>query len=124
MKKFTKVVAALSVAAILASGCSKSTNTGSSNGPATYKAGTYTATSQGNNGEVKVEVVFTDDKIDSITIVEHQETPGLGDAAMEKLISDILDKQSADVDVVSGATNSSNALINAVKDCMNQAKGN
>jgi len=124
MKKFSKLLAVMLIAILVVSGCSKSTNTGSSSGDAAYKAGTYTATAQGNNGEIKVEVVFTEDKIESITVVEHQETPGLGDAAMDKLSSEIVEKQSTDVDVVAGATNSSNALINAVKDCINQAKGN
>lgn len=87
-----------------------------------FKDGTYTATEKGNNGDVTVEVVIEGGKIASVTTPEHGETPGLGDVAMEKVIESIVEANSAEVDTVSGATNSSNAVINAVKACLDQAK--
>lgn len=42
--------------------------------------------------------------------------------AAEKLQAAILEKQSAEVDVVTDATLTSNAIITAVTDCLNQAK--
>ncbi|NLY85082.1 MAG: FMN-binding protein [Tissierellia bacterium] len=124
MKKLTSLFAVLLVAVVLVTGCSQSTDVGSSDGGSMYKGGTYTATAKGNNGDVTVEVVFTDDAIKSITVVEHQETGGLGDTAMDSIINEILEKQTTEVDVVAGATNSCNAVIEAVEDCINQAKGN
>ncbi len=43
---------------------------------------------------------------------------------MDSIINEILEKQTTEVDVVAGATNSCNAVIEAVEDCINQAKGN
>ena len=73
----------------------------------TFKAGTYTATGQGNNGSIKVEVVLSDTAIESITILESSETAGLGDTALQSLIEDIIAHQSLGVDTVTGASNSS-----------------
>ena len=42
-----------------------------------FKAGTYTAEAQGMNGAVKVEVVFTADRIETVTVTDHAETAGI-----------------------------------------------
>lgn len=86
-----------------------------------FKAGTYTSTQKGNNGDVTVEVTVSDSKIEDIKILEHKETPNLGDTAMDSLIEKIKENQTIAVDAVTGATNSSTALIEAVKDCATQA---
>lgn len=52
---------------------------------AAYTAGTYTAQGQGHNGMVEVEVVFSDSAIESIRIVNHNETPGVSDVALERV---------------------------------------
>lgn len=88
-----------------------------------YTSGTYTATANGNNGEVEVAVTFTEDKIEKIEIIQQKETVGLGTTAMERLSKEIVDYQSLGVDTIAGATNSSNALLEAVKDCVKQAGG-
>ncbi|MCI5773381.1 MAG: FMN-binding protein [Erysipelotrichaceae bacterium] len=88
---------------------------------ASYTAGTYTSTVDGHNDKVTVEVTFTDSAIETITVTEHAETAGLGDTAMETVIASIIENQSLEVDTVSGATVSSEALISAVQDCINQA---
>ena len=77
-----------------------------------YKDGTYTSTQKGNNGDVTVEVKIEGGKIAS----------GLGDVAMEKICAAIVEANSAEVDTVSGATNSSNAVIKGVTECLDQAK--
>ncbi|MEF2968458.1 FAD-dependent oxidoreductase [Paenibacillus sp. M1] len=96
----------------------------SSSGDAIYKAGTYTATAKGNNGKVTVEVVFDDTSIVSVTVKENSETQGLGDAAIERISQQIVEGQTLAVDTVSGATNSSKAILAAVEDCVKQAGGN
>ena len=94
---------------------------GSNDKAASYTAGTYTAKAAGNNGDVEVSVTFSDSEITEITVGENQETAGLADAPIESIPAAIVKAQSADVDTVSGATNTSNAIITAVKDCMQQA---
>ena len=73
----------------------------------------FKVTEKGYKGDVTAKVTFDGDKIASID-VDHQETEGLGKDAIEKLIPQIIDNQSINVDTISGATFSSNALINAV----------
>ena len=88
---------------------------------ASYTAGTYTSTVDGMNGEVTIEVTFSDSAIESINIVEQAESEGLGDVALETVTAAILEAQSTDVDTVSEATVSSEAAIAAVEDCIAQA---
>ncbi|MBQ6972624.1 MAG: flavocytochrome c [Synergistaceae bacterium] len=90
-----------------------------------YTPGTYTAKATGNNVNVPIEVsvTFDADKITDIKIVKHEETPGLGDKAFEKVIPAILSAQSTQVDGMTGATMSSNALKEAVNACIAQASG-
>lgn len=118
MKKLMKSSLAFFVAFSMI-GC-----TSAPNSDAIYKAGKYSVTTNGNNGEVEVEVTFTDDKIDSIDVVSHKETEGLGDKALEKVKQEILEKQSTDVDTVSGATFSSKAMIEAVNKAISEASVN
>ena len=66
---------------------------------------------------------FSDSAIVSVTAVGEKETKGLGDVALEKLIPAVMQAQSAEVDAVAGATITSNAMLQAVASCINQAKG-
>jgi len=88
-----------------------------------FKAGTYTGKGQGRNGDVTVKVVFSDSAIVSIDVVEHNETEGIYERAVEEVSRDIVGTQRLDVDIVSGATYTSNAIIEAVTDCVQQAGG-
>lgn len=86
-----------------------------------YGAGTYTATAQGM-GKVTVSVTVDENNILSIELVDISgETAGLGDKGAQKVANSIMTAQSTDVDVASGATMSSKAVINAVADCLAQA---
>jgi len=87
----------------------------------TYTPGTYTGVGTGNNGEVKVDVEFSEDAIVSVTVAEHGETPGIGDAAVDQLPAKILEAQSLEVDVITGASNTSHAILEAVADAATQA---
>lgn len=88
-----------------------------------YKAGTYTASANGKSGEIKVEVVFTADKIESVKILEQNETAGISDAPLKKISEKIVSNQSLAIDAVSGATYTSQAILTAVEDCVSQAGG-
>ena len=90
---------------------------------ALYTAGTYEATEYGMNGDVIVTAEFSESEILSVTVVGDKETKGIGDKAIETLSSLVVEKQSAEVDVVSGATVTSTAMLKALQSCINQAKG-
>ncbi len=82
---------------------------------------TYTATVNGHNAPMTVKVAVADGKITDIDYSDNLETIGVGKVALDKVAAKILDKQTVGVDGVSGATISSMALKNAVKDCLTQA---
>ena len=86
------------------------------------KNGTYSAYAQGYGGEFKVDVVFKDDKIADIYVNEHNETPSIGGVAIEQLINKMKEKNSYEVDIVSGATRTSSAMIEAVKSIYDDLK--
>lgn len=86
-----------------------------------YTAGTYTAAARGNNGDVTVEVTFSDSAITEVVVTAHEETPGLSDPAISGIPEAIKAQQSLAVDTVSGATNTSKAILAAVEDCVKQA---
>ena len=88
-----------------------------------YTPGTYTGTAAGKNGDVKVEVTFSANAIDSVKVVEHSETAGISDGAIENIPAAIVENQSLAVDTVSGATITSEAILKAVADAVAQAGG-
>jgi fumarate reductase flavoprotein subunit len=99
-------------------GCS--TATGSTAGA--VKDGTYTATGTGfQNGEVKVTITVKDGKITDAEVDSSSQSKGYGQDAAEGLAEEIVEEQSGDIDVVSGATATRNAVKEAVEDCMEQA---
>ena len=89
----------------------------------TYTPGTYTGVGAGKNGDITVEVTFSADKIERITVVSHSETPSLSDAAIANIPTQIVEAQSLGVDAVSGATYTSNGIVEAVADAVKQAGG-
>lgn len=88
-----------------------------------YTPGTYEASVQGMGGPVVVTMEFSEDAILSIQAVGELETKGLGDVAIEQLTEKVMEAQSAEVDMVTGATVSSTAMLTAVAECISQAKG-
>ena len=86
-----------------------------------YKDGTYTGYGEGMNGKVKVSVTISGDKIISISVGENSEDEEyLGEA--KGVIDRIIASQSTSVDVVSGATYSSNGIIGGVNEALSKAK--
>lgn len=100
------------------SACSEQSST-----EALYTAGTYEATEFGMNGDIHVVAEFSESEILSVNATGEKETKGLGDKALEELEKTVIEKQSVDVDVVAGATVSSTAMLKALKNCINKAKG-
>ncbi len=89
--------------------------------PVAFTAGTYTGTAKGYNGAVEVTVTFSDTAVTEVVVGANLETDHVGTVAFEPVIADILAANGTGVDVVSGATFSSNAVRNAVNDAAEQA---
>lgn len=75
---------------------------------------TLEGSAQGYGGEVKVTVEVKGDDIISVEAVGEKETQGVGSNAIEQLPDKIEESDSTDVEVVSGATVTSNAIKEAV----------
>lgn len=86
-----------------------------------FVPGTYMAAAKGMGGDVNVEVVVTEDAIQSVTVKEHSETAGISDPAIEKIPAAIVEAQGLGIDAVSGATITSNAILTAAADALGQA---
>ncbi len=77
--------------------------------------GVYESSANGMGGAVKVTVTVSGGKITAVEVGEHNETAGISDPAIEQMPAKIVEAQSADVDVVAGATVTSEAIKEAVK---------
>ncbi len=86
-----------------------------------FTAGTYTGTAQGFGGDVTATVTLSETEITDIQVIGDQETDGLGSVAIEQLPPKMLEAQSPNVDAMSGATVTSNAIIEAVTAALSQA---
>lgn len=90
----------------------------------TLTDGTYLSEQQGHNGPIKYEVTISDGKIEKIEVVKSYETVGVADKALfTDLPNEIIEKQAANVDAITGATISSLATMRAVEDVIAQAGG-
>ena len=78
--------------------------------PAMAETVTGTGTAKGFAGDVTVTVTVTDGVITNVTAVGASETQGIGSVALDKLVEDVLAYQTINVDSVSGATVTSNAI--------------
>ncbi|MDO4547582.1 MAG: FAD-dependent oxidoreductase [Clostridia bacterium] len=87
-----------------------------------YTPGTYSATTQGM-GDVVVTMTFDASNITDVVVDVSNETAGIGAGLGEQFAQQILSAQSAQVDAVSGATVTSNAIISAAQACIDQAVG-
>ena len=85
------------------------------------KAATYTATEKGFAGDVVVNVTVEGKKITEITTTCDSETPGIGQTACEKIPGKIVETQSLDVDAMTGATVTSEALLSAITAALAEA---
>ena len=88
-----------------------------------YTPGTYSASAMGIAGDVTVTMTFDATSITDVQIDVSKETPEIGGKIGEDMAKAILDAQSADIDAVSGATVTSDAIRTAAADCISQASG-
>ena len=85
-----------------------------------YKDGTYYGTGKGFAGNIKVKVDIAGGKISAISIVSTKDGDSYVKSA-SSLLDTIVEKQSTNVDTVSGATFSSRGIIAAVRSALSQA---
>lgn len=90
---------------------------------AALKDGVYQTQALGNNGQVVFKTTIQNNRITAIDVVKSSETPLLGEGAIEKLSKTIVAQQTLDLDAVSGASNSSRAVLESVKAALAKAEG-
>ncbi|MCD8367898.1 MAG: FAD-dependent oxidoreductase [Clostridiales bacterium] len=90
---------------------------------AIYTPGTYTATAQGISSEVTVTMTFDETSITDVQIDVSGETENIGAVVGDDMAAAILEQQTCDVDGISGATVTCDAVKTAAADCMSQASG-
>ena len=83
--------------------------------------GTYTETATGFGGEVSVTATVSENKIEDVQITGDHETENIGTFAVEMLGERILAAQSPNVDALTGATVTSNAILGALKKALTAA---
>ena len=86
------------------------------------KDGSYVSAGRSMQGDIQVELRVRDGYIDRVDVVEHNENVGVAEDAFDRLEEDVLQKQSADVDTISGATEASYGFMEAVRNCIRQAE--
>ena len=123
-KGFLKIAAAAAMSGVTAAGlaaCNAASSTVSS-ATGIYTPGTYTATAKGMS-EITATVTFDANTITKVELDLSGETESIGGAAKDKLIEQIMNAQTSQIDGVTGATVTSKAVQNAVADCIQQASG-
>ena len=113
IRKWSLVIAVM--AALTMTACSSNAAKTSQKDGGAAEVKTLTGEADGIGGAVKVEVKADAEKIHSVTVTEHKETDGIGTKAVDEIPGAIVEKQSLNVDAVSGATVTSDAIKNAVK---------
>ena len=87
-----------------------------------YKDGECFGKASSYNGNVEVKVTISGGKITAIDIVKTKDDEEYFFDAQKKVIPEILEKQSTDVDAVAGATTSSEGICHAVEKALEEAK--
>ncbi|MGN0615509.1 FMN-binding protein [Ruminococcus flavefaciens] len=85
-----------------------------------YTDGTYKGSGNGFRGKTEVTVTVESGVITDITIDSYKDDKEFFQKAKSGVIADIIKSQSTDVDAVSGATFSSNGIIEAVKNALGE----
>ncbi len=86
--------------------------------------GSYLGVGEGRNGAIVVEVTVSEKTIDAIQVISEHETKNTGTVPVESYPELMVANQTLNVDSISGATISSMAMKNAVKDALVKANGN
>jgi uncharacterized protein with FMN-binding domain len=113
MKKLFNLVITTVIASALLVGCSGGK----------YKDGSYEGVGRGASSDIKVSVEVKSGKIKDIKLVEQKETKTLVEGVEQNIIPEIIKKQGTEgVEAISGATNSSKGVLEAVGKALELAK--
>ena len=127
-KGFLKVAAAAAMSGVTAgalaacNSAASSSTAASASGDAIYTPGTYTGTATGI-GEVKVTMTFSETAITDVVVDASNETESIGGVAAPTLQEALMTAQNAEIDNISGATVTTNAVKKAAASCIEQAMG-
>ena len=114
-------ISALFIGSLL-SGCAQTQVIGGRLDHARLKDGTYEGSYRGGPNKASVQVTIKDSNIVNIEILQHQ--TWRGGIAEATIIERVIASQSTKVDAVSGATNSSRVIMNAVQKAIEKAYHN
>lgn len=114
MVKVKKILAAAMTIAIMTIlvGCKSSPAEGSR---------TYKKEVDGHNGKIVLEIKVDGEKISNVSVLEHSETAGISDEAINGIPKQIVDNQSLAIDTIAGATVSSKAILKGVEEALIEA---
>ncbi|MGT2957679.1 flavocytochrome c [Streptococcus bovimastitidis] len=89
-----------------------------------FEPGTYEVTTPGHNGKLPMSVTFSKDRIEKIDIDSSGETGGIADVVFTRIPNEILEGQTLNVDTVSGASVTSNGVLDGVARAVKKAGAN
>lgn len=88
-----------------------------------FQNGIYTGTGEGYRGKVTVTVKVADGKITELVLDDYADDKSYMERAKNRIFQEMISRQNTDVDAVSGATYSSNGLIEAVNKALGNEEG-
>ncbi|HFI0206548.1 TPA: flavocytochrome c [Streptococcus suis] len=89
-----------------------------------FEPGTYQVSTEGHNGKLPMEVTLSDEKIEKIEIDSSGESSGIADIVFTRIPAEIVEGQTLNVDVISGASVTSKGVIDGVSRAIKLAGGN
>lgn len=89
-----------------------------------FTPGTYTVMASGHNKPIPMEVTFTSDRLSSIKVDDSGESEGLSDQVFEQIPKQIISGQTLNIDAISGASVSSQGVIDGITEAVKLADGN
>ncbi|MDO5018575.1 MAG: FMN-binding protein [Lagierella massiliensis] len=86
-------------------------------------AGVYEATGKGRSGQIKVSVTIdSKGEISDIQLMEFEDNKEFVEKAFEEIKNNIINEKSLDIDTVSGATQSSKGILEAIKNAVKESE--
>ncbi|MDW8682021.1 flavocytochrome c [Streptococcus suis] len=89
-----------------------------------FEPGTYQVSTEGHNGKLPMEVTLSDERIEKIDIDSSGESSGIADIVFTRIPAEIVEGQTLNVDVISGASVTSKGVIDGVSRAIKLAGGN
>lgn len=124
MKKHSKIIALTLSMMLLLAGCSGDKPAPSKDAKTPLTGGSYTATVKSHGGDMTVQLDCKDNQLTAVKVVSHSDTPEYIEKVLETLPAAIVKEQSLEIEGISGATLSGNAIKAAVAQCIRDAGGN